>query len=408
MAINDYQIIRRSVEEGGKHGWEREEPTQNFKVPLVGFSDYNENINVDDIISVILQNNTQTQFITGNRYETDLTICTPEVYGSYYLREEHFFRVTNKTNSKFDVVPMFIDDKIIVKRIDENINKNINVEIKNFSKYYQLIEIYIENPEYYNLPENYEALWDWEIQRFNDGKQSNKLKLPYSNYKTTIFNIWNNEYLIELEKLIENCHKLFPNNINEIGTIELIKQNMDELYNEIKHIKYINLNVCYYYIKDSCLDFPKITHSISKLKYRDIFRIYKPDPSSKLIKTRELTNWSGIILPNESRNCTTVGNLIRFLVDGYGCIYMTILYKLTDKRFLATVRNIYLSNYEDIVIVIDTDAIHEVPVGWEENKSYAEYENIIEGPGYIITGSRDIPDAEKIDLTYDDLVFNCK
>lgn len=66
----------------------------------------------------------------------------------------------------------------------------------------------------------------------------------------------------------------------------------------------------------------------------------------------------------------------------------------------------YCSLYEDVVVVLDTDAIHEIPVGWQNNESFAIYENIISGEGYALTGYREIKDKEFIDISYDGLIFS--
>lgn len=389
----------------------------NFNVPLNGFSDYKGSLIVGDIIGVLLQSNTNTkvQFTTDKLYNVDLNLHVEPVFGSYYPQEEHFFSITkiNKNKTKFEVKPVFIEGKVIRKLIEEKIEKSVELDINIFGKYEQLQEIYIENPHKNNISEKqkYNAFHYFQVNDFIEGiTEDEVLKIPYKNYKNTLFNIWDVNYIDNLTKIIDYCMLHYPEKMDVIGTIELINQHMNVLLENIQDIKTIKCDILLHYNKTASMDNPSIKHNITKLKFMDIFRIYKSDSLTKLIKTREVTNWSGIIIPENSRKLVCPGNLLRFLIEGVrvnGCVYFTILHKISEKKFLACIKNIYCSLYEDVVVVLDTDAIHEIPVGWEENnESFAIYKNVQCGEGYAITGYREIKEKELIDMSYDGLIFS--
>lgn len=410
-----YQILRRSNIKKKFDSYEYES-TYNFNVPLNGFSDYKEPLIVGDIIGVLLQSdtNTKVQFKTNELYNVDLNLHVEPVFGSYYSQEEHFFSITkiNKNKTKFEVKPVFICGKVIQKLIEEKIEKSVQLDINIFANYDRLQEIYIENPHKNNISDKdkYDAFYDFSANNFIEKMTKDKLlKIPYKNYKNTLFNIWDKKYMDNLTKVIDYCVLHYPEKMDVIGTIELINQHMNILLESIQDIKTINCDLLFYYSKTASVNYPSIKHNITKLKYMDIFRVYKSDNLTKLVKTKEVTNWSGIIIPENCRNLVCPGNLLRFMVEGTrvnGCVYFTILHKISGKKFLACIKNMYCSLYEDVVVVVDTDAIHEIPVGWENNESFAIYENIQSGEGYALTGYREIKDKELIDMSYDGLIFS--
>mmetsp|Transcript_13519 Transcript_13519/g.14685 ORF Transcript_13519/g.14685 Transcript_13519/m.14685 type:complete len:186 (-) Transcript_13519:3737-4294(-) len=73
-------------------------------------------------------------------------------------------------------------------------------------------------------------------------------------------------------------------------------------------------------------------------------------------------------------------------------IYFQILLHLTGSKYLASLENRYLSEYEDLILVIDSNAISEIPLSWSENPNFRRYEKMIEDgeierKGYTMTGS---------------------
>jgi hypothetical protein len=411
--MSQYQILRRGLIKKKPEVWENDLTKYNFNTPLCGFSDYNEKITVGDIVGVLLKSSIgkKVKFRAGKLQEQDLNPLVEPVYGSYYQEEEHFFQITkvNKTSTKFVVRPVFIDGKIIRKEINENITKNVDIEINILSPFIQLVEIFIDGPSRNNQKEIYQVVFDHRIKYIlNNVNEIPKLKIHYHDYKNTLFDIWNEEYMDDMSKLIDYYTLQFPEKVELIGTIELINENMKKIYSSISDIKKINYDATFTYSQIALMTEPEISHNITKLKYLDIYRVYKPDPFTQLLRTREITNWSGIILPLDARSLVSTGNLLRFMLEGdrgSGCIYFTILHKISEARFLASVKNMYCVHFEDVVIIIDTGALHEIPTQWEENNSFAIYADITSGIGYTITGYREITDKEYININYDGLVF---
>lgn len=72
----------------------------------------------------------------------------------------------------------------------------------------------------------------------------------------------------------------------------------------------ITINCTYCYSKNSHLCAPQISHNITNIKYSDIFRVYCPDPDYVLVKTKHVSNWSGIILDDKVREYINVGNIL--------------------------------------------------------------------------------------------------
>lgn len=234
--------------------------------------------------------------------------------------------------------------------------------------------------------------------------------MPYKNYKNVIFDIWNDEYMLKLDKIINYLQSKYPDKIENIGNLELIKDNMIHNFDKYKYIHNIKFNIDFKYSKLPHLDYPQIKHDITELKYINIYRIFKSDNNTKLQTSSDLVNWSGIILSEECRKYVTNGNLLRIKLNGercYGCCYFTILHKLNNKKFLANVHNNYCSKYEDTVIIIDTDSICEIPTIWEVNDNFKEFDKK-EGLGYSMTGYRENKNENLIDITYDELIFNGK
>ena len=413
--MKKFTITKRSIIKKGLADWENELNGYNFNVPLCGFSDYNEPIKTGDIVSVILNSDERTKVeFEPMLYNYEYIIPHIEkVFGTYNRREEHFFKVIkpNKNNTKFKVEPVFLDKKIIVKGIDETIKKEIELDASLFDTIDRLTEILVNKPTQFNISEEYKQIYDFQVNHIisdRTTKEYPKKTMPYTNYKNTIFNIWNTEYMQHLEKIIDFCKTKYPDKLEEIGDIDKIKKNMNDLVEKYKNIEKIKFNIEFRYLKFPYLDYPKIEHYITKLKYIDIYRIYKPDFNNNLNTSSDMTNWGGTILPEKCRESVCAGNILRIKLKGdrgSGCVYFSILHKVSNKRFLANIVNRYGSKFEDVVIIIDTDCISEIPTIWEENENFERQEKE-EGIGYTITGFRNGQNEKLLEITYDDLVFN--
>jgi hypothetical protein len=70
----------------------------------------------------------------------------------------------------------------------------------------------------------------------------------------------------------------------------------------------------------------------------------------------------------------TAGNILRCAIGTSdplwrNVIYFRTLYKISNTKFLAQIENYYGSNYEDIILVIDTGSITEIPDTWHGNEN---------------------------------------
>jgi hypothetical protein len=88
--------------------------------------------------------------------------------------------------------------------------------------------------------------------------------------------------------------------------------------------------------------------------------------------------------------------------------YVQLIHKISETRFLATVLNVYCSEYESTIIVMDTQSVAEIPFEWnDQNKqTFADYAEIKEGLGFQITGLGAIGTNDNdtfIELNYDGL-----
>ena len=121
----------------------------------------------------------------------------------------------------------------------------------------------------------------------------------------------------------------------------------------------------------------------------------------------DITDWSGIIIPNECRDLVTIGNEVRVGIKSDRCCgsYFTILHKINNKRFLASLFNSGCNTCEDVVAIIDTECIFEIPTYRDVNYNFKDY-CVSSGIAYGITGFRKQEKEILLDLHYDDLIFD--
>jgi hypothetical protein len=401
---------------------------RNRNVPLVGCNDYTEKIQVGDVIGIKLKDSLRrkVQFMPCGDVPDGSTIDI--FFGSYEQIEEHLFIITKKIKeSLFEVKPYYIDgDKIIVKEIHEKLNTkgNIYIPVKNLTKHELCHKYYcyIKNSDPYNFYLDIDKMTEF-IKSIENNNVCQPCNLPYKDFRKIIINIIDDKDHDNVKNFFEFIDKnklkiieLFGcDAFDNLGTYEKIINNIDNYYNKICALIGDTLILNYYftYNKESHLTQPTIIHKINKIKYVDIFRVYKTDNISKMIKTSHVTNWHGIILDDNVRAHIKQGNLVRmYLFYDKDCtrsvIYCTILMKLTENRFLATIKNMYLSEYEDVVFVIDVRAITEIPVSWSRNDNLKHFERT-SGQGFVFTGMGAVGTAEKANelypITYENIII---
>lgn len=393
--------------------------------PLCGCANYKEDIQVGDIVGIKLAEKRKSrERVVSGRIDFDLETILPQgmipvKILRYHQIEEHLFVIKQIVNSHtFRVNKHLLDgNQVLVKEILLESTSQIKVSLKQLTPY-QICCLY-----YYKLYRDYGRFEESEHRVCNE----NECKFYCFNYETTMFDFENNDlnirafyqYLIDhKDKVIEmiakkNAEKVY----NQLGTYDLAKLNMDVLYqNAIKILeKEIVIDVKYNDRIEFGLAEPVISHNIKTINYADIFRVYKTDPDYVLAKTTHVTNWNGRLLDEIVRQHVSEGNVVRVAFrrkdtgkygNGSWVIYCKLIKKLSETRFLAAITNMYFSEYEDIVVVIDVGAITEIPLTWTNNYMSFEHLNDIEKEtGFAITGSGALgTSGEVYPLTYDQSV----
>ena len=438
MSKKSYGIIKRSV------GTE--------KIPLSGMAECKDELNIGDIVGVVIydRNKKHVEFechcyFICDGHENEQSNCHsykyPKVMGSYTRKEEHFFRVTgfcNKANSKFSVEPVFIDGKVIIKPIDESFSKDFPIPGSLLTKFY-LLRYYLneqkldykeydylnlddfvrkyENPNF--VPKEVISYRKYQEERKRTGIISvtnDKIVIPYDDYKTTIFDLdWDKE--VERFKKFHELLDMHPElkiDREKIGTYQQVVDNMDKLHAEADNLKCKDQICSIDFSYNTCvsLDKPQIKHDITHIKYSEITRVYRRDPTYYCHKVNTVCNCGGIILDEEIRNHLDKNNIVRACVGKVdeklypNSIYCRILQKLSQYKLLAVIENHYSDNYEDTIIVIDSRCISEIPVNWEGNEALLVF-NRDSGPGYFITGGGAISSDDKqfYEINYNDVEF---
>ena len=405
---------------------------RNYSIPLCGCSNFDGEISTGDIIGVKLSANTtvKTKFATTSSLLPNEKIALiSKQYGSYRPVEEHLFVVTKvHRRERIDVVPFFLDkDKVIAKLVEESFSTKWKIPVVQIEKDTLCEEMFINKSlKQYPIAEEYGYFTPFKAEKLFTlldsvdetnpdiitGKDIAKL-CPFSghHYTKTILHLAK-----EAEKLQSFYNRLpqyearlqhylgeeYETVRDKWGTYELIVAHTEAMY--VAALAMINKD----FVKESVqhnlyipshLTVPTIHHNITRVKFSEIFRVYKPDPTYVLCRTKYVSNWGGVIVDNEIRKHVTTGNIVRVLfgknkvaalADKYtysGVIYCRILQRLNETQCLACIENYYCSEYEDIVLVINVNAISEVPFTWNGNESLeATGLDKESGEGFACTG----------------------
>lgn len=501
LPITKFTWIRRQDEvKRGDHSIDF--PDRNYRVPLIGCSNLERNLEVGDIVSVIWK----SSILEKRRFDVRCECFSEELlkrggsFGSFYRKEEHFFQIHRKlTKSKFTVSEIFIHgSKVIRKEIDESFTRNQRVDTsllipeKLLSYLLEGLGVLpdkeVSEPFKSKIKQGKDS---WEsfsayraktfIEKFHillrntqDSVASASLvdieamkkdllrKLPYHDYRKTIFAL-NQEnvkedlrsFCIFLEGYAEDFIRIFGEKlfhclggytpaVTSGGIYEKVIKHMEELIQEMLSSlsPRITLSVDNYLYLPCALETARIRpkNSISALKLSQIFRVYRNDPRFCMKSCSTVTDWCGILLPPTIRSELQPGDHVRVLISDrvedrkederiqeermklieklkkekesdqeeegedfdlpviprrcYSdrVIYFQILLHLTGSKYLASLENRYLSEYEDLILVIDSNAVSEIPLSWSENPNFRRYEKMIEDgeierKGYTMTGS---------------------
>lgn len=431
---------------------------RNPLVPLVGCSDATNLMpRVGDIIGVIFQSTLPTK----KRFEASCSLLPDSVLegfhreGRYYIREEHFFRVSKLlgNTSRMEVEKVFMDGmKIIHKIAHETFSHEETTAVANIKQYRLLKEFMEEGAN------GYCAITDISVERTLDTfvlrKATEWVKLfskeetarsmdkdslmklrPYKTYKQLLVDLEHentnkvlNEFLSSVEEhrsyLVE---VLGEEVVNDFGSLPLIIQAMDEHYTKLvdKLGENIKVNVEYSLNISPHLAEAEIMQNLKQIKQSQVFRIYDVDRMYCMLPTATVSDWGGGILPESIRSHIKAGCTVRAYLSSYEkneydrysdrVIYFKLLHPSGQPgRFFAQLLNMYLSEYEDIVVEIDVAAITEIPLGWEENEYLQQFLPVEEEEGegrvgYCMTGlgaavaskGEDVEIRQTISLYYD-------
>jgi hypothetical protein len=262
--------------------------------------------------------------------------------------------------------------------------------------------------------------------------------LPFKNSRYTIIDTENEKELEDLDRFYQSLmdyRDLIINYLGEeqlahFGTLDALKENNHRLYEQIVSLLPAKVADCVdnSFSMDCQLSLPNIIHDITVLKLSQIFRVYRPDSHYFMKRCETVTDWGGMIIPEDVRYQLQPGNIVRLymgeklsgeelaekkwpwktviyfqllaaippsatfdqvtqsFLSNDECIAVDIASKPT--KFLASLINMYMSEYEDIVTVLDVHAISEIPVSWQENINLQipRYLDPPERVGYSMTG----------------------
>jgi hypothetical protein len=375
----------------------------NYKVPMCGCSNYVNPITVGNIVGVVMKSYDKTMVeFTGHSHllldknnRTNSTNEMLKIDGTTQLVEEHLFKITKVlTQSKFKAHQVFLDsDKIIRKYVSEDFDKLLNVPVDDVN----IIEHICESKGVDVTFNEYNARRF--VQSLEDGTISDKTVVPIKCYTDMLFDLSYisterkcsvAEFYQKVSEHMQIIIDTFGQSVYDaMGNIELVTKHMNDTIDQFKiNNPVVPINVTFSCRQYAVLALPTISHNLIELSYVNIFRVYSCNNDFKFVKTNHVTNWSGILLSDDVKSHVQVGNVLRMSMKDkqweYLPYFRTIL-QISPMEFLATVENHYTCEYEDIIVLLNTNAITEIPTTWEGNENFASYDKVI-GEGFGTTG----------------------
>lgn len=362
----------------------------NFNHPLHEFNTFQRKLVKNDIIGVLLEKNEHIQVECKiEDFETifkkEFLNKVPKVKTNYRHVEEHLFRVVKIKNQKIWIEPTYINsfDTAIHKNVSIRFMKSQDIPTKHITDLKLLID---EIPEYETIDMDF--IEDLQLKFDKMTSKENKIPNKYflDSYKNYVYQ--DKQYVKQFYDLLEKYkdqveiwkshHQL--NNL-DFGSYDQLIQYCLKII-QIKRqqpVTTISLSCNYdvpVTIAKCQIDFRK-----TFIKYSDVYRVYGYNPNStyQLKSVDTICNWGGKIIDMEVLNHLKSGNIVRVVywkTDGSQfSIYMSLLEKLSKYEFLASVENMYLSNFDDIVTIIDIRAIMEIPCNWFQNENLEKFDN---------------------------------
>jgi hypothetical protein len=334
--VTDYTIIKRCDTEDRRY--DIDFPDRDYDLPLCGCDNYEDDLEVGDMVSIILETVDIYPFDYSPvchhyhdiKFETkDNGVVWPKKTGSAQRVEEHFFKIIgyNEEEDNFIVERKYIDnDKIIVKsvkkRIDTRNGELTDDDIAIFPidlipTRLLLSRYYCDGFKQFPVNEEYEIYSCWKVDRLIEYLNSTekelitkkKLKslMPYRNYKLTLFDLPEKQVSIEnfLSCIAQHSEILIKHfgkeEYEKFGNFQLIEENMEilinNMYNALGRDTFID-EIEYEYNCPPHLSLPKLNNDnhITTLLYDEVFRVFKKDPQYCLFQTNTVSNWGGIYI----------------------------------------------------------------------------------------------------------------
>lgn len=350
------------------------------------------------------------------KQNVDKIVFYEEKFYRHQCVYEHFFKVRSHSKNSADIhiEPTYIDGKYILRKSFLHyfaIEVSVPISYVKSRKY--VIEAYFDqhNEAYallgINPEENYFSRS--KIKKFveiinefmeNGGEITNLTRelnknIPFKHWKNIIdpfdeagspkawvLNI--DIPLFRFYEIIEKhreflAEKVFgPEQMEAIGYWAQVFQHFNEIYDiaclaigsEIKIKLYYDLR------SDEHLIEPVIDISCLKTIHKSgVFRVFLPDRKICLRKARILKDWGNNVLPSSILGHIQAGNHVRVLLsfkddtESWGKDYFKVLKRLPHGRLLAARTDEFSTIDENIICVIESNSIFEIPLTWSGNEN---------------------------------------
>ncbi|VVU94773.1 hypothetical protein CPAV1605_498 [seawater metagenome] len=417
----DYVIIQRqNNKKPDKKNTFHDFPDRQYDKPLCGCTNYQEKLLNGDIIGIKFMTLRKHQIklnyqIIDPKYKKEYQI--PKIYAEYEHLEEHMFKILDIIDNRIRIEPFYFEkNKVLHHSTVFNFKSSFSIP-KIYIKKEYLIEFYID--EYLNEFESSES--ELESETETESESLPLIKEFFVNitewhiFRLKSF-ITKPEKTVYVSKKLPSYHKIYilpetydstiqyfeliRNNINlfehyfgkeevkRLGTLEQVISHNNMLYK--KAMEYFDKDIDYKI--ESYLDFeakmkkPFIIPEIEYIHYPDVYRVYKQDLDFNILISNTISNWSGRLLDEKVRKLIKKSDVVRIGIyheklNMAATIYFKLIHKLKNGKFLGILSHSSKTElYEDIILIIDTQAITEV-AGYEDYILNNEEEYYFTGMG---------------------------
>jgi hypothetical protein len=185
--------------------------------------------------------------------------------------------------------------------------------------------------------------------------------------------------------------------LEAIGSLQQVIEYSEELYHRAvsKLGTGIEIPIEYFVNEVECL-VPAVldVSSLTRISKASIFRVFLSDQTYCLRSTVQLISWGGNLLPPVLLDHLQPGNIVRIIyswsssLDRWGKLYVTLLKRIDQNRFLVSLFSVYSTFDENFLFVIDKSAILELPLEWTGNENL---QNVLPS----LTPPREIEEEER-------------